>query len=346
MHIKDVATQLNTTARSIRYYEQKGLITPKKETQNDYRTFTDTDILRLGTILALREVGMSVEKIKHVLHNPNMSMNDYLNIQRSALFEKWMEMKDMIRTIDKMIAQTADGHYSASEIFGLSQHLKNLKGLRKNWEDKWNFDKQAFDYDQNIKMAGYRFNVHQDYEKALSKAADMMNLENNDMCADVGVGTGNLGARFLHQGVGVIGIDQSEEMLKVCREKHPDIETRKGHFLALPLLDQQVDAVVSSYALHHISDSEKILALEEMSRVLTDDGQICIVDLMFLNEAHRSQVINRFQAEGNTEAIYAIDDEFYADQSKLTDWLKTNNYTVKTNQFNDILSMIYAVKKP
>ncbi|WP_174615060.1 MerR family transcriptional regulator [Virgibacillus ihumii] len=344
MHIKEVAKQLNTTSRSIRYYEQKGLISPKKEANNDYRTFSETDILRLSTILALREVGMSLEKIKHVLHNPNMSMNDYLNVQRSALFEKWMEMKDMIGTIDKMIAQTADGQYSATEIFELSQHLKNLKGLRKNWEDKWNFDKQADGYDQNIKMAGYRFNVHQDYEKALSKAADMVRLENNDICADIGVGTGNLGARFLHQGVNVIGIDQSEGMLKVCREKHPDIETRKGHFLALPLMDQQANSVVSSYALHHLPDSEKLLALEEMSRVLTDNGQICIVDLMFQDEAHRSQVINRFRVERNTEAIYAIDDEFYADQSKLTNWLEENDFSVKTHRFNDILSMIYAVK--
>lgn len=345
MHIKEIAIQLNTTPRSIRFYEQKGLISPKKEANNDYRIFNENDLLRLSTILALREVGVSIEKIKHILQNPNMSMNDYLNVQRSALFERWIEMKDMIKTIDKMIARTADGNYCAGEVFELSQHLKNLKSMRKNWEDKWDFDRQAAGYDQNIKMAGYRFNVHQDYEKALTRIANTVQLGRGDVCADIGVGTGNLGAKFLHQGVNVIGIDQSEEMLKACHNKHPEMETRKGHFLALPLLDKQVDAVVSSYALHHIPDSEKRLALEEMSRVLKENGQICIVDLMFQNELDRNHVMKKFRDEENTEALYAIEDEFYADQSQLTDWLKANDFHVETYQFNDILGMIYAVKK-
>ncbi|WP_164667452.1 MerR family transcriptional regulator [Virgibacillus doumboii] len=344
MQIKEVAKQLNTTPRSIRFYEQKGLISPEKEAGNDYRIFSEKDLLRLSTILALREVGMTVENIKSTLEDPDMSMKDYLNVQRSALFEKWIEMKDMIDTIDKMMEKTADDNYEVDDIFTLSQHLKNMKTLRKNWEDKWNFDKQAAGYDQNIKMAGYRFNVHRDYEKALSKIAETIELKRDDVCVDIGVGTGNLGSKFLEKGVQVIGVDQSEEMLKVCNEKFPQIETRKGHFLALPLLDKQVDGIVSSYALHHIPDDQKLLALEEMTRVLNDDGQICIVDLMFLNEKHRNEVIKKFRVQGNSEAIYAIEDEFYADQSKLIEWLSANGYHVESYQFNDILSMVYAVK--
>ncbi|SEP68808.1 putative AdoMet-dependent methyltransferase [Virgibacillus subterraneus] len=345
MQIKEVAKQLNTTSRAIRFYEQKGLISPKKDTENHYRIYSEKDLLRLSTILALREIGMRIENIKRILDDPNMCMKDYLNVQRSALFEKWIEMKDMINTIDKMVEQTADDNYQARDIFILSQHLKNMKNLRKNWEDKWNFDKQAAGYDQNIKMAGYRFNVHQDYDKALSRIADTIKLQPNDVCVDVGVGTGNLGSRFLDKQVNVIGVDQSERMLNVCSEKHPTIETRKGHFLALPLLDNHADGIVSSYALHHISENEKLLALEEMSRVLKEDGQICIVDLMFQDEQHRKEVIERFRTQGNTEAIEAIEDEYYADQSKLVEWLFANNYRVETYQFNDILSMVYAMKR-
>ncbi|MFC4558213.1 MerR family transcriptional regulator [Virgibacillus kekensis] len=345
MQIKEVAERLNTTTRSIRFYEQKGLISPGKDTENDYRTFTENDILRLSTILALREIGMSVKNIKGILENPDMSIKGYLNIQRSALFEKWIEMKDMINTIDQMMEKTNSEAFSVNQIFELSRHLKNMKKLRKDWEDKWNFDSQAEGYDQNIKMAGYRFNVHQDYEKALSKIKETIELHPNDICVDIGVGTGNLGSKFLDDGVRIIGVDQSEEMLKVCQEKHPSIETRKGHFLALPLLDNQVDGVVSSYALHHIPDSEKLLALEEMTRVLKDDGQLCIVDLMFPDDNTRAEVIEPFEKQGNAEAIYAIEDEFYANQSVLVKWLTANKYKVETHQFNDILSMLYATRE-
>lgn len=343
MHIKEVAKQMNTTARSIRFYEEKGLLFPKKDGENDYRVFHEADLMRLSTILALREVGVSVRDIQELLANPNMSMKQYLNIQRSVLFEKWLEMKDMIETIDRMLEHTENEDFT-SEIYELAQHLKAMKHIRKNWEDQWNFDKQAANYDQHIKMHGDRFNVHQDYEQALAKAVHTMQLNSGDSCLDIGIGTGNLGSQFLAQGVNVIGVDQSEEMLKQCNHKHPAIDTRKGHFLALPLLDNQVDGVVTSYALHHIPDGQKLLALVEMDRVLKDNGQICIVDLMFENDQHRQQVIDSFHQEENRLAIKAIEDEFYADQSKLMDWLMERGYDVKTYRFNDILNMIYALK--
>ncbi|MTW86792.1 methyltransferase domain-containing protein [Virgibacillus dakarensis] len=338
MQIKEVAKRLNTTPRTIRFYEEKGLISPVKATENDYRSFTEHDVMRLSTVLALREIGVSVKDIRKILEKPDMSMRQYLNVQRSALFEKWIEMKDMIETIDNML-ETDDGN-----IYALSQHLKAMKSIRKGWNDKWNFDHQAADYDQNIKMHGYRFNVHQDYERALAKAAKTVQLKHGGSCLDIGIGTGNLGSRFLQHGVHVIGVDQSEEMLKKCSEKYPEIETRKGHFLALPLLDNQVDGVVTSYALHHIPDEEKLLALAEMDRVMKDNGQLCIIDLMFLNKQHREQVIKAFHLAKNSEAIGAIEDEFYADRSKLLDWFQMNNYCVETYQFNNILSMVYAVK--
>lgn len=344
MHIKEVAAQLNTTPRSIRFYEEKGLISPVKDKGNDYRYFTEKDLLRLGTILALREIGVRVQDIKKLLEDPNMSMKQYLDVQRSALFEKWIEMKDMINTIDQMVEHTEDENYAVEEIHKLAQHLKNLKNIRHNWQDKWNFDGQAVDYDQNIKMHGYRFNVHQDYDKALAMVVDTIQLKSGNTCLDIGIGTGNLGSKLLGNGIKIIGVDQSEEMLKMCKEKHAAIEVRKGHFLALPLMDNTMDGIVSSYALHHLPDDEKLLAFEEMTRVLRPGGQICIADLMFVDEEQRTQVLASYQKAGNTEATGAIEDEYYADRSLLLEWFLANDFQVETHQFNHILSMIYARK--
>ncbi|MDY0404059.1 class I SAM-dependent methyltransferase [Virgibacillus sp. 179-BFC.A HS] len=111
------------------------------------------------------------------------------------------------------------------------------------------------------------------------------------------------------------------------------------------MLDQQVDAIVSSYALHHLTDSDKLLALAEMDRTLKIDGQICIADLMFANENRRSHVINHFRDTGNHEAIDAIEDEYYANRQDLVQWLIEHGYQVQTYALNDILSIIYAVKR-
>ncbi|WP_067727992.1 class I SAM-dependent methyltransferase [Oceanobacillus damuensis] len=133
-------------------------------------------------------------------------------------------------------------------------------------------------------------------------------------------------------------------MLAACKRKHPEIEIRKGHFLALPLMDNSVDGIVSSYALHHLPGEEKLLALEGMDRVQRLNGQICLADLMFADEDHRNSVIQNYRNQGNMEAVVSIEDEYYADGGLLVNWLTKKNYMVETHQFIDILSMIYAKK--
>ncbi|WP_121640846.1 MerR family transcriptional regulator [Virgibacillus sp. Bac330] len=63
MYIQEVAKRLNTTARTIRFYEEKGLLSPSKQA-NQYRTFTDEEVVRISTILALREFGVGIKEIK------------------------------------------------------------------------------------------------------------------------------------------------------------------------------------------------------------------------------------------------------------------------------------------
>ncbi|MDY0409592.1 class I SAM-dependent methyltransferase [Paracerasibacillus soli] len=271
-----------------------------------------------------------------------MSIGDYLNVQRAALFEKWLELHDMIQTIDEMVRQTNAGSYSIEGIHQLATHLHHLKAMRKGWEDRWHFDKQADTYDRSIKKAGHTFNIHASYDEALAMVVDEVNVRPNDIVLDIGIGTGNLGAMFLEKGATVIGVDQSDKMLATCHQKHPAIETRKGHFLALPLVDQQVDAIVSSYALHHLPDHEKLLAFQEMHRVLKPNGQICIADLMFIDGKHREKVIEKYRESGNMEAILSIEDEYFADQTLLTTWLRVNGFHVREHRFHGFLGLIYA----
>jgi putative AdoMet-dependent methyltransferase len=341
MKINEAAKFLNTTAKTLRFYESKGLITPEKDETNQYRHYTENDLYRISTILALREIGVSLGEIKTLLDHPNLSMNHYLDIQRSALFGQWIEIRDMIGTIDRMIE--ADNN-SVDNIHELANHLKNLKDIRSKWQDRWNFDGQAIDYDENIKKEGHAFNVHEGYDEGLATVEELVNPQSEDVVLDIGIGTGNLGSRFLKNGAHVIGVDQSEKMLEICHQKHPAIETRKGHFLALPLLDYSVDIIVSSYALHHLPDDEKLLALDEMNRVLKANGQLCIADLMFENNSHRNQVIENYQNAGNQVAVEVIDDEYFADKSLLVTYLIENGFVVETMQFNDILGLIYAKK--
>lgn len=64
MRIKEVEQRTGLTAKAIRLYESKGLLTPARETDNDYRDYTEEDVARLKTIAILRKLDLSVAEIK------------------------------------------------------------------------------------------------------------------------------------------------------------------------------------------------------------------------------------------------------------------------------------------
>ncbi|WP_160916204.1 MerR family transcriptional regulator [Halobacillus litoralis] len=341
MKITEVAKKLETTPRTIRFYEEKGLISPGKAS-NGYRMYTEEEVKDLRTILALREVGLSTKEIKKALEQ-NDDFTDYLHTQRSLLYEEMIQIRDMVATIDCMVGRSGQAG-KEEQMMNMARELKGLKVKRTSWKDRWNFDDQAEDYDNNIKTTGYRFNVHEHYEEALAKAHRWVNASSGERGVDIGAGTGNLTGLFLSQGISMIAVDQSKEMLKMCAKKHPETETRLGHFLSLPLNDKETEFVVSSYALHHLTDEEKELALAEMDRVLGEKGRVVIADLMFRDASDREDVLRTYQESGNVEAVEAIEDEYYADRSRLIRWWESHGYDVKVHQFNSILHLLFAQK--
>lgn len=68
IRIGDAATRAGVSARTLRYYEELGLLTPSLYTTGGERRYTAGDIAHLQRILELREVlGMNLDEIKEFL---------------------------------------------------------------------------------------------------------------------------------------------------------------------------------------------------------------------------------------------------------------------------------------
>src|SRR3954469_12762965 len=61
MHIKDLAERAGVTVRAVRYYESRGLITPRREA-NGYRAYDDADVHVVREVRALLSLGMTAEQ--------------------------------------------------------------------------------------------------------------------------------------------------------------------------------------------------------------------------------------------------------------------------------------------
>ncbi len=68
IRISDAAATAGVSARTLRYYEELGLLTPSLYTQGGERRYTPDDLVHLNRILELREVlGMNLDEIKEFL---------------------------------------------------------------------------------------------------------------------------------------------------------------------------------------------------------------------------------------------------------------------------------------
>lgn len=349
MKIKEVADMLNVSPRAIRFYEEKGLISPEKAEQNHYRIFCRADVERLKTIIALREIGMPLAVVKKALDELDKGESavliDFLQRQRKEMTDEWTRMKDMMHTTDQMIdSLKKEGSPLLDGIYERAAHLKGLKAQRSNWEDRWDFDGQAARYDEQVYRSVRDFNVHANYDEALDLTVEWIDPIGNESGLDIGIGTGNLAGRFHLARVNMHGVDQSAEMLKLCLGKSPQIPTKLGHFLALPYEDQRFDFVATSYALHHLHDDQKEIAVIEMERVLKPFGRLCITDLMFENQQDREQYLRHWTELGRDDIVRAIGDEFFADRSRLLRCLENRGFRTKVRKINEMLHAVFAEK--
>jgi ubiquinone/menaquinone biosynthesis C-methylase UbiE len=98
---------------------------------------------------------------------------------------------------------------------------------------------------------------------------------------DVGCGTGEFERLLLDERPNqrVVGVDLSEEMLRVAREKcrvYPNVTFIHASASQLPFPDQHFDTIVSASALHYFAEPDK--CLREMHRVLKRRGSLAILD--------------------------------------------------------------------
>lgn len=120
---------------------------------------------------------------------------------------------------------------------------------------------------------------------------------------DLGAGTGQFTVTMAVTGARVDAVDVSPVMLERLRTKVTDLEnvtvTRAG-FLTFEPVGPPVDAVYSRYALHHLPDFWKSLALVRMHGMLRPGGILRLWDVVYsFPAAEAAQHVERWCANGS-----------------------------------------------
>jgi len=106
LRIQEVAAALGLTARTIRYYEELGLLTPAARSEGDYRLYDEDDLERLRFIKDLRdEAGFSLSEISQLLEDEaaRTRNRDRFRSSRDAR-ERRAIIDDALARVDRQVA--------------------------------------------------------------------------------------------------------------------------------------------------------------------------------------------------------------------------------------------------
>ncbi len=101
-----------------------------------------------------------------------------------------------------------------------------------------------------------------------------------------------LSSRF---GLGVVGIDMSDELLQQGHQRHPQFDFKKMDVRHLSFDDEAFSGVWCNAVLLHLNDEDIEQALREFNRVLVAGGAICI---SFKEGEGTEQLVEKFSSNG------------------------------------------------
>ncbi|MFE2593131.1 MerR family transcriptional regulator [Streptomyces anthocyanicus] len=67
MQIGEVAARTELSLRTIRHYEETGLVIPSARSQGGFRLYTETDVARLMVIRRMKPLGFTLEQMRDLL---------------------------------------------------------------------------------------------------------------------------------------------------------------------------------------------------------------------------------------------------------------------------------------
>ncbi|MEI4771324.1 MerR family transcriptional regulator [Psychrobacillus sp. FJAT-51614] len=97
------------STRTLRYYDEIGLLKPARINSSGYRIYGSAEIDKLQQILFYRELGVNLDHIKEIMTSKSFDRSIALKEHREKLLEKRAQLDLLIANVDKSIQQTERG---------------------------------------------------------------------------------------------------------------------------------------------------------------------------------------------------------------------------------------------
>jgi DNA-binding transcriptional MerR regulator len=108
MTVGEVAKKMNTTVRTLQYYDKEGVLSPSAESEGGRRLYSYKDIIKLHQIQSMKYLGFSLDDIKNrlvSLETPEQ-VTDALKEQANEIRERIASLTEVLSNLETLTVET------------------------------------------------------------------------------------------------------------------------------------------------------------------------------------------------------------------------------------------------
>lgn len=129
--VKEVSQLTGISIRTLRYYDEIGLLKPIRISENQYRLYDDKALEKLQEIMFFKEMDIPLGTIKKILENPELDRKEILLFQKALLERKRNRLNGIIELIEDVregVNTMSFEAFSEDDIERIVEHtIENIK---------------------------------------------------------------------------------------------------------------------------------------------------------------------------------------------------------------------------
>jgi DNA-binding transcriptional MerR regulator/ubiquinone/menaquinone biosynthesis C-methylase UbiE len=275
-----LAALAGVSARTVRYYDTRGLLRPSGYSEGGYRLYDETALLKMQQIMMLKFAGFSLEETQGILlMGQDMELRDILEDQRQLLTQKKDQLEEIILLLDNVLSQ--EQIRDTACLTESMQHIRRVNHSGRTYQFceahgqrplyPWEFDQLRLKPQMKVLDVGCGFGMIWRHSwQRIPEGTDITMLDSYS-------GTLSHFGAFL---------EENQEKLQLGVRFQSRLEDAEKAELA-----GGYDRILMAYLLHHLKEPEKLL--ERCREALPPEGEVLVVD-------------------GTGEIIQGMDDIFHA----------------------------------
>ncbi|WP_019544532.1 MerR family transcriptional regulator [Streptomyces sulphureus] len=145
--IAEVARMSGVTSRTLRHYDETGLLPPAGIGGNGHRYYGQPELLRLQQILLMRELGVGLREIGAVLERRRDQVSVLREHRRRLLAER-QRLETLTRTVERTLASLEESRETMQinrpeNLFEGFQPARVEEEARERWPEQWEQSRQV-----------------------------------------------------------------------------------------------------------------------------------------------------------------------------------------------------------